>query len=107
MKDHFDDGTQRHSNREQNKIRIKTLSEPPSELMKMKYSKTQDIMLKMAEENKELAGNNSKTYYSIHDGSTQGSYGMVSQIKPQPTKLQPPIYSRMSFEPDDKFNKFR
>lgn len=50
-------------------IRIKTLSEPPSQKINMKYSKTQNLMQRMAEENKELHGPSAKTYYTMNEGS--------------------------------------
>lgn len=90
----------------QNKIRIKTLNDTPLDASKMKYSKTQDIMSKMAEESKETQGPTIKTYYNMNNGP--GS--IMGSVKPQgtSTKGQPvSYYQKGGFDQEEKYFKYK
>jgi serine/threonine protein kinase len=80
-----------------NKIRIKTISEPPSEGLRMNYSKTQDISMKLMEDNlsKDAKSGGNKTYYNLYENNP--IYGVVKNVKPVLAKPSHPSYSKASF----------
>jgi hypothetical protein len=80
-----------------NKIRIKTISEPPSEGLRMNYSKTQDISLKLMEDGlaKEAKAGGNKTYYNVYEGNAV--YGGGKGAKAGLAKPGPPVYGKAGF----------
>jgi hypothetical protein len=69
----------------------------------MKYSKTQNLMMKMAEENKELHGSNIKTYYTIQDANVP-AYASTNIGKPLNSKPGQQGLGRMSHEETKQMN---
>ena len=88
----------------QNKIRIKTISEPPSEGLRMNYSKTQDISMKLMEDSlsKDAKTGGNKTYYNLYENSN--IYGASKHPKPVLQKPSQPVYTKASFM-DEEANR--